>query len=172
MIKLEILFKNITTYSKDSYDKFLEFHRKKFRFKFTLFNIIAVVAILTCIVYLVSFHIYSTAIIFCVFLTGFIFFRFIKPVYDVKKNYESEKIINEKTFTFTFYDKFFTIEDEENFIKMKYKDLYKVFENGDFFYLYIDENYSLLVEKAGFVKGDCSCFYEFVKKKSKFLSIG
>lgn len=170
MIELEILFKNITTYSKSAYDKFLEFHRKKFRFKFTLFNIIAVATILTCIIYLVNFHIYSTAIIFCVFLTGFIFFRFIKPVYDVKKNYESEKIINEKTFTFTFYDKFFTIEDEENFIKMKYKDLYKVFENGDFFYLYIDEDHALLIEKTGFVKGDCSCFYEFVRKKSKLFS--
>ena len=81
---MEILFKNITTYSKDAYDKFLEFHRKKFRFKFTLFNIITIVTILTCIVYLVSFRIYSTAIIFCILLTGFIFFRFIKPVYDVK----------------------------------------------------------------------------------------
>ncbi len=169
---MEILFKNITTYSKDAYDKFLEFHRKKFRFKFTLFNIITIVTILTCIVYLVSFRIYSTAIIFCILLTGFIFFRFIKPVYDVKKNYESEKIINEKTFTFTFYDKIFTIEDEENFFKVKYKDLYKIFENGNFFYLYIDEDHSLLIDKSGFIKGDYSYFYEFVKKKSKFFSIG
>ncbi len=166
VIKLEILFKNITTYSKTSYNEFLAFHRNKYRFKFILLNIIVIAIILTCIVYLVNFHIYSTAIIFCIFLTGFIFYRFIKPVSDVQKDYK-EKIENKKTFTFEFYEHFFTIDNNGNIIRIKYKDLYKVFENVDSFYLYIDKTHAILINKSGFVVGNPSDFYRFIKKRSK-----
>ena len=169
MIELEILFENKTTYSKKSYEEFLEFHRKKFRFKYMLFNIIIIATILTCIIYLVSFRIYSTAIIFCIFLTAFIFLRFIKPISDVKKDYESEKIFNKKTFRFIFYDNIFTIEDEENFFKLKYKDLYKIFEHNNSFYLYTDKTHAILIDKNGFSKGNYSQFYKFIKKKIKFF---
>ena len=112
MIILKILFKNKTTYSEDVYNEFLEFHRKKFGLKFGLFNICIIALILTCIVYLVSYRNYTSAIMFCIILTIFIFLRYFKPALEVANDYKSEKISDNSTFTFTFYDKYFTIKEK------------------------------------------------------------
>ena len=101
----------------------------------------------------------------CFGLTAFILWRFFRPISEVTKEYKSEKIQKEKEFTFTFYDKFFMIEDEKEFSEMKYHQLYKAFETKTFFYLYLDKTHSFLLDKSTFQKSNPSDFSEFIRKK-------
>ena len=165
MIVLKILFKNKTTYSEDVYNEFLEFHRKKFGLKFASFNICIIALILTCIVYLVSYRNYTSAIMFCIILTVFIFLRYFKPALEVSNDYKSEKISNNSTFTFTFYDKYFTVKEKNDIYKSKYRNLYKIFETDNYFYLYIDKNHSFLLDKTGFIVGNSNDFNKFILHK-------
>ena len=45
------------------------------------------------------------------------------------------------------------------------KDLYKIFETNEFFYLYLDSRHSLILDKSGFTKGTPTEFKDFIKKK-------
>ena len=163
---MKILFKNRTKYSRDNYDEYLEFHRKKYGFKYTFFTVLVVSAILFCIVMQVSYHYYSLAIILCSGLTSFLLWRFLHPTYEVSKEYNSEKIKTEKEFAFIFYDKFFKVYSKFEVYELKYFKLYKVFETDNFFYLYIDKNHSMLLQKSGFSKGSPEDFSRFIKRKT------
>ena len=169
VINLKILFKNTTTYSKETYDKFLEFHRKKFGLKYKLFNIFIIFVMLACIIFLVGYHYIHSAIFFCCFLVGFVFWRYLKPISDVSKEYKSDKIANSSSFTFIFYEKNFTVKDKKYISQIKYRNLYKIFDVDDFFYLYLDKTHSFLLQKDCFSKGDYNEFYSFIKKKISFL---
>lgn len=169
VIILKTLFKNKTTYSKKVYDEFLQFHKKKFGLKYNLYNTIIISTILTCIIYLTSYHIYSSAIVFCIILITFITWRFFKPIFEVSKEYTSNKIQNSITYIFNFYDKYFTIQDTKNISKIKYYKLNKIFSTNDFFYLYIDKSHSFLLDKSGFITGDPKKFYRFIKERKNFF---
>ena len=95
----------------------------------------------------------------------FILWRIFHPVSEISKEYKSEKIKKEKEFTFKFYDKFFTVEDDKQYSKIKYYKLYKVFEIPDFFYLYIDKKHAFLIDKSKFKTSNSSEFSIFIKKK-------
>lgn len=171
MIILKVLFKNKTSYSKEVYDKFLEFHRNKYGFRYRLYNIIIIGIILACIVYLVSYKLYSTAIVFCIIFVIFITCRFLKPLSDVDKEYKSDKIRNSTTYTFTFYDKYFTIKDGKAYSKVKYYKLYRIFNTEKYYYLYIDKTHAFLIDKSGFINGNPNEFYKFVKTRKLNFSI-
>ena len=111
MINLKVLFKNTTQYSKQVYDKFLEFHKKKYRIPYIAFNIVVIALILFCLVLQVQYHNFNIAILICILLTTFILWRYLHPISEIEKEYKSEKIKNEKTFTFKFYENFMTCED-------------------------------------------------------------
>lgn len=127
-----------------------------------------VALILFCLILQVKYHNITIAILFCCGLTFFILWRFFRPISEVSKEYKSEKIQNEKEFTFKFYDKFFTVEDNKEYFKMKYYQLYKVFETKEFFYLYIDKTHAFLLEKSKFKKDASASFSSFIKKKCWF----
>ena len=157
---MKTLFKNKTKYTKTVYDQFLAFHSKKYHFTYTAYTAIVIALILQ-----VNSHNYTLAILLCFGLTAFILWRLFRPISEVTKEYKSEKIQKEKEFTFTFYDKFFIIEDEKEFSKIKYYQLYKAFETKKFFYLYLDKTHSFLLDKSTFKKNNPSAFSQFIKKK-------
>lgn len=164
-MNLEILFENTTKYTKSIYDKFLNFHRKKYHFSYMAYSILAIAFILLCIVIQVKAHNLTFAILVCFGLLAFVFWRFFRPISQVSKEYKSDKIKKQKVFTFKFYDKFFTIQDDKQFSKIKYYQLYRVFETTDFFYLYIDKTHSFLVDKSCFKEDNWENFSLFIKKK-------
>ena len=145
---MKLLFKNTTKYSKSVYDEFLKFHRKKYRFTYILYNVIVIALILFCITVQVQYHNFTIAILFCFALSLFVLWRYLHPIEEVTKEYNSEKIQKEKSFTFKFYEKFYTCEDSKQISKLKYYKLYKVYETNDFFYLYIDRTHSFLLDKT------------------------
>lgn len=163
---MKILFKNKTKYSKEIYDEYLTFHRKKYSFTYKLFTLFVIATILFCIILQIRYHYYSLAIAFCIVLTVFFLWRFLHPVYEVSKEYQSDKIVNEKEFTFIFYDTYFKIMGKQEVSNCQYWKLHKVFDADKFFYLYLDKNHALLLEKTGFLKGAPKDFSTFIKKKT------
>lgn len=164
-MKLKILFKNKTKYSKETYKKFVEFHSNKYSFQYTLFNIIIIALILFCIILQVSYKYYSLAIFTCTIFTGFCLYRYFHPISVVQKELNGKTIREEKCFTFKFYEKYFKVYDTLNFDTVKYYKLRRVFETKDFFYLYIDKNHAFIISKKNFLIGKSSDFSRFISKK-------
>ncbi len=165
---MKILFKNTTKYTKDTYSKFVKFHNKKYNFTYNLYTIIFSALFLFCIVFQVSKHSYNLAILFCVAITCFILWRFFRPISEVSKELNGETLKNEKEFLFKFYNDYFTISDNKTYSKMKYFELYKVYETTNFFYLYTDRTHAFLINKSNFSIGAPSSFSNFISKKLHF----
>ena len=165
---MKLLFKNTTTYSKHIYDDFLKFHTKKFSFKYHLFSLVVSMLILFLIMLYVQNHYYGLAVIFCACLTSFILYRYFHPIEEVNKDYHSDKITKEQSFTFSFYNNYFKVFTKREYSVIYYRELYKIFETDTFFYLYLDNRHSLLLDKSGFKKGTPLTFRDFIKKKCPF----
>ena len=170
MINLKILFKNVTKYDKEVYTDFLKFHQKIFGLRYSLYTAFIIGMLLILLAMQIHVHNMNIAIIICFCIAGFFLWRFLHPVSEVSKEFNSEKIQNEKEFTFIFHEKNFKVRENnklETYI-IKYKELYKVFETDNFFYLYIDKTHSLLINKTGFTIGNSEDFSKFIQKKCKY----
>lgn len=165
MINLKILYKNTTKYSESTYLEFLDFHKKKFGLKYTLYTAFVIGLLLFCVVLQIKIHNLSLAIIFCIAITCFFLWRYLHPISEVSKDFNSDKIQNEEEFTFIFYEKYFKIRSGLKSDKVKYRELYKVFETSRFFYLYIDKTHSVLLDKENFSIGSSDSFSNFMRKK-------
>lgn len=165
MIHLKIQFKNITQYSPKAYEEFLQFHRSKYRLSYLFYTATILALILFCVILQVKHHNYTLAIIFCMVLTIFFLWRYLHPIAEVSKDYESEKIQKEEKFTFIFYEKYFKVRNKLNSEMVKYPHLYRVFETPNFFYLYLDKTHALLVDKSHFTIGSSENFSHFIQKK-------
>ena len=106
---MKLLFKNRTKYSKKVYNEYLNFHRNKYNLSYKFYTIIVALLLFFCIGMQVKYHYYSLAILLCVIFTCFILWRLFRPVYEVKKEYQSKKIADEQTFIFKFYENCFVI---------------------------------------------------------------
>lgn len=162
---MEILFKNTTKYSKTVYQEFLQFHNEKMGFKYNLHSVQIISLLLFFAIIQIKCHNIDLATIFCFLIACFFFWRYLYPAMDVSKNYNSEKIQNEQEFTFTFYDKYFTVQNQTEMSHVKYSQIYKIFETPTFLYLYVDETHSLLVDKKTFSIGSSDKFSDFISRK-------
>ncbi len=168
VINLKILFKNTTKYSETIYEKFLEFHIKTFKTRYFLYTLFYVFLFIFVILYLVNINNLTSAYIVITVLIGFFVWRYIRPMFVVKKEYESEKIKKEESFTFKFYDDYFSIENFDSVYKVKYKQLRKVYMTDSFYYLYVDKTHAFLLDKSTFYKNEGD-FYSFIYKKMTIL---
>ena len=168
VIYMKILFKNKTKYTENSYKKFLEFHSNKFGFKNTFYILFMSMILFTCIILYFVNHFYLQAFLTILLLALFLVLKIIRPTLKVKKDFESDKIQKEKVFKFIFCKNYFKIYDNLKYYKIKYAKLYKIFDTNDFFYLYINDENSLLVDKKGFYYGTADEFSKFLKKNYWF----
>ena len=168
VIDLKVLFKNKTKYTQEIYKEFLEFHTKRYHLQATIFNVIIIALILFLIVLQVAYKYYSIAILSAIIFTGFCLYRYFHPIEEVNKDYHSNKITKEQSFTFSFYNTYFKVFTKREYSVIYYRELYKIFETDTFFYLYLDNRHSLLLDKSGFKKGTPITFRDFIKKKCPF----
>lgn len=169
MIDLKILFKNVTKYNKEIYTDFLKFHQKVFGLKYSFYTAFVIGILLILVATQIRIHNMDLAIILCFVIVGFFLWRYLHPASEVSKEFNSEKIQNEKEFTFTFYEKKIKIRENDmlDTYIIKYNELYKIYETKDFFYLYIDRTHSLLINTNHFIIGNSEDFSEFIKKKCR-----
>lgn len=159
---MKILFKNTTKYDKENCDNFVEFHSNKFGKKETL----KMVLIGICILYILIFNIAykNWGLVLGAILIGAILYLIEKNKSE-KKAKKREKI---KEFTFYFYEKHIKIKYRRQFERLKYFQLHKIYETDEYFFLYLDEKSSLILNKAGFEVGTPKQFTKFMKSKCPF----
>lgn len=165
---MNLLFKNETKYSKKCYENFLIFHNKKFGVSSNFYTLIFVLLLTFCFVIQVNAKNIKLSIVFILALILFLLWRVFHPIKEVKDEFESKKIAKESTFTFRFYEKYFTISDGIQVEKHYYWKLYKVFDTEKYIYLYLDRKYAFLIDNNGFSLGDRKEFSSFIKRKCLF----
>ena len=165
VINLKVLFKNTTKYNKKVYEEYLQFHSKKYKFSYILYTATIIALFLFCLISQVAYHNFTLAITFCIFISCFFLWRFLHPIAEVRKEFNSKKIQEEKEFSFIFYEKNFKIRDKLQFEVIRYSFIRKVFETPTFFYLYIDKTHAYLLSKDSFSIGSADEFSNFIHKK-------
>ena len=162
---MEVLFKNVTKYDKEEMDRFQKFHKKinEKRYKFMIiFSIIAFIIFfiinIICKNYIGVFGI----IVFAIILYGYYF----KKVPKDKEENNAKQVDIE--YIFEFKDKLVEIKATGVDNKIPYRKFYRIYETKNNFYLYLDKEYAILVNKNGFTKGTVEDFKKFIKNKFKF----
>lgn len=151
VIKLKELFLNKTTYPQELYSQFIKFHNKTYHFSYKSFTIIILGFLLLCLVLQFINHYYVLVCLLTIITISFLLWRIFHPISLVQKEFTSDKIKNNKIFTFKFYDKYFEILDDLQYSKLKYYNIYKVYETNNFFYIYIDKTHALILKKENFL---------------------
>lgn len=163
---MEKLFENTTTYTKDVYAEFVQFHNQKYNLKYNLYTLFVLALIVFCMVLQFLYDNIGLGILFVIFMGVFLFWRVFHPYFFVKKEANSSKVKNQMKNTYSFYDRYLEIKNSTDDVKLPYFKLYKVFETENYFYLYINKNYSFVLSKDGFSIGNAEDFYGFIKKKT------
>ena len=158
---MKLLFKNVTKYDSKAYNKFVNFHNKKYNDSYFFITVFMCLLFLYCCI--LNFKSKNTilGLGFIKTLLIFLFCRFYLPVRRYKKTSKRYENNQKSLYTFSFYQHFFKIDNE----KFYYLRLYKVIESDDYFYLYFNNNYAALVSKNGFKFGNTQDFSNFIKKK-------
>lgn len=159
--KAKILFKNITTYNNKNYAQFLKFHNDKYEFSYNFYTIIMSILLIYCVIINIKNKNILATLLFILLLIVFILLRFYLPVRRLKKTKENIRKSSTSTHTFFFYDYYLKVDKQI----MYYFKLYKIFETKDYFYLYINQDYALMLDKKGFQIGTVEDFRSFIKRK-------
>ncbi len=163
-MKLKLLFKNVTKYNSKTYNDFINFHNERFGTSYNIYTIVMTILLVYCVILNIVQKNWLFIIFFLLLLIGFLIFRLYLPVKRYKKTKKEYSNKKENFFTFSFYDWFFTLNDTTFY----YFKLYKAFETKDCFYLYINEDTAVMVNKNGFKIGTSEEFSKFIKKKCFF----
>lgn len=162
---MEKLFENKTTYTKDIYFKFLEFHNKKFNFRYMLYTVVWSMILLLCIYLAFASKNRIQGVIVTMILIGFIAYRLLRPKKVVDKELKSDKVSTNNSNTFSFYDKNFEIKNNNGSFIYRYFMLKKIYETDNYFYLYVTRENAFLISKNTFSLGTPEDFSKFLKKK-------
>lgn len=167
-MKKKLLFKNTTQYSKDVYNEFNRFHNNRNIHKYEFFTIFVFILLVYCIIQTIKAKIIFLSILFIVVLITFVIYRFIGPIHIYKKEIKKKSVTKSETFSFYFYENYFKIRENMDFHKISYLKLHKVYETDKYFYLYVNKQYSFILDKSGFTKGTDIEFTDFIKNKVWF----
>lgn len=162
---MEKLFENKTTYTQETYVEFLKFHNKTYNLSYMLYTVFWIALLLLSIYLSFAGNMRTQGVLLTIVLIGFVFYRIYRPKMIVDKEMKSEKVSDNNTNTFNFYDKNFVVENNNGSFTYKYILLRKVFETKTFFYLYVTKEDAFLVAKDSFTVGTSEGFSDFIKKK-------
>lgn len=162
---MKILFKNVTTLNKGEYMELIRFHGKKNNFKYYLYTAIMGLILIIGISYQIILRNYISLALLSLILIGFLAYRFIEPYRKAEKEMKGEKLQGNLINTYIFYDKNFVIKNIYGKDNFKYRKLFRVYENENVFYLYINKEDVFIVSKDKFEIGDSYKFKEFISQK-------
>ena len=160
---MKILFKNTTKYTKENYNAFIEFHQNKYGVK----TLIKIGLIFLCLIYIVLFNIIkgNWKLILILIAFGGLIYIFNNLRIQKQTNNNKKMIKKQREFTFFFYEKYIKIKCGRKFDRLQYFELHKIFETKEYFFLYTDEEHSLIISKDGFQIGTSKQFADFIKRK-------
>ena len=160
---MKILFKNTTEYTKDNYNEFIKFHQDKFGAK----TILKFTAVGLCLLYIFIVNLINLnwTFIGLFLIIGLIVFILNRLMISMQVEDRKNKIKSKRKFTFYFYENYIKVKCGRRFERLSYFGLYKIFKTDEYFFLYTDEDNSLILSKSGFEIGTPEEFDIFIKKK-------
>ena len=162
-------FKNITEANELIYNQFLEFHNKKFNFRYMLYTVCMFLFILYMIIFNIIYNnLKFIVIIILMGLISLLVYKIYLKGKVVDRELKSSKIRNKEEILYKFYDRFFVVIKNNVKQKMRYSKLYKIHQDKFNFYLYIDETHAFIMSKSGFIEGNLKDFKMFISKKCRF----
>lgn len=164
---MKILFKNVTRYTKEEMKIFQDFYYNKNVKMYTIGKIgLQLIVLILMILNIMQANWYSLIGIVAWFIILYAYLYNVKPKRKQNINKEQE----DQEYEFNFSEEYVQIKDNENkeIRKVKYSQFRKVYETKRDFYMYIDKNHSLLINKDCFKIGSKENFGKFIKKKMKF----
>ncbi|MCI8620717.1 MAG: YcxB family protein [Clostridia bacterium] len=159
------IFINKTTNTEEAYMDFLSFHSKTFNLIYLSYTVFWAFLFLLCIILAFGSGLRLQGVTFTILLITFILYRIIRPKLVTNKELKSDKISNQSTNTYTFYEKYFEIKNKNGLFSYKYFMIKKVYETQNYFYLYVSNENAFLVSKKDFTKGSSKDFSNFMKQK-------
>ncbi len=159
------LFENTTTYTPELYKEFVKFHNKKYNLKYHLYTLFVLALIVFCMVLQFLYGRILLGILFIFIMFFFLCYRTFHPYFFVKKEARSNKVKKHLKNTYSFYDTYMKVKNQNGITKLRYSKLYKVFNTKKNFYLYINKTYSFVLDKNNFTIGNADDFYKFIRKK-------
>lgn len=162
---MEILFKNTTTLNKDNYLDLIKFHGKKNNFKYYSYTAVMALILIIGMSYQIILKNYISLILLALIFIGFLAYRLLSPYKKAEKEMKGEKLQGNLTNTFFFYDKNFIVKNKYGKDSLKYRKIFKIYENDDVFYIYINKENVFIIEKNNFEIGSSSEFKKFISKK-------
>ena len=157
--RISTIAKNTTKYTKENCNNFIKFHSNKFGKK----ELIRIVLISIGVLYILIFNIINRNWILV--LSGILVGGVIYLIEKKKAIKEAKQKKKVKEFTFYFYEKYIKIKQKMQFERLKYFELHKIFETDEYFFLYLNEKQSLILNKEGFEVGTAKGFSKFIKSK-------
>jgi len=160
---MKILFKNTTKYDKENYNNFIKFHSEKYGKRIIIKKILTILLVL----YLMLFNIIygNWVVLIAILLAGVFVYLISKMKLEEEKKKKKNKI---REFTFYFYQRYIKIKHKRKFQRINYFEFKKIFETNDNFFLYVEDDKALILDKDGFEVGTAKEFAEFIKKKCPF----
>lgn len=162
---MDVLFKNETKYTKEELDRFQKFHREKNKKRYT-FNVISFGILFFSFFLLNVLYKNWYGTIGIIILVGILYTYYFKTKPKNKKKNNKKQL--EQKFIFEFTNKYVRIKGIKSNKQIPYYKFYRVYETDKNYYLYIDEEYSILINKTGFILGNVNEFRKFIKKKMRF----
>lgn len=162
---MEPLFKNKTLLSEENYLDLVEFHQKKNNWKYWMYNFIFSCLFIFLIISHIVMHNYLYIFIFSFCFIIFLVYRFVYPYYKTSKELKSDKVQHNLENYYLFYEKYIKIKNKLGVSKIRYYKLYKVYENENYFYIYLNKTNAFILDKSGFLIGNVESFKKFMKGK-------
>lgn len=162
---MEKLFENKTKYSQKEYDAFLESYKKEYEKMDTSYLLFYVIFFGICMILAFIEKEIILGIILLMGLAIYLWYKIIKPMKEVEKEKEKQKISGDFENNYEFYKNYFKVENVDGKAQILYFKLYRVVETKTNFYIYISRQYAFIVSKEGFTKGTSEEFSAFLKKK-------
>lgn len=158
---MKILFKNNTNYTKENYNAFIEFHKNKYGIK----TLLKLAVIILCVCYIMIINIINRNYKALLAIVLIVLFLYLYNKISAQRENNNNKKNNRRKFSFYFYERYIKIKCGKKFDRIIYLNIHKVFETDKYFFLYTDENHSLILNKEGFEIGTPEEFSKFIKKK-------
>lgn len=141
---MDCLYKTTTT---NTFDEYKKFNKAIMRRKS------AIVAIIISEICLIVSGIGLKNIFLIVFGILWPLVTFFLQKIQIKRVFESNKVLQNAVAQFEFYDTYFTETNEYDNTKLEYTKLYKIIETKTNFYLMISKNQGFILCKANFPEG-------------------
>ncbi len=156
-----MLYHNKTAYTKEELIKFQRYHFEKVNGTVYKINTALSILIIAIAIFLLILNDYIGFIYLLIGIFLMLFMKFLPNIHFQLAN-KKNKILSDLENDYQFDEDFIEIKNSISTSRIKYDQLYKVYESDFGFYLYISWNQGFIMNKNNFLKGTSDEFSNFI----------